>query len=231
MSKTIRTCLISGILLLFIAVSFFTFLSSNSYAAQAPGCFAEKRGGTVERLPICNHDISDAGFDMGSLPNPLDTTKCYFWPDSASAAGQEVPCSDSRIASAQEWGGSVPPPAALAKRPSSASASDSLQFNTEEIDPYATLVDGQDCPSDQPLNSGNCKIVQYVVYAINGMSAIVGVVIVIMIIVGGMQYSAAQNDPQAVSAAKKKISNAVLALIIYIFMFAFLQWIVPGGLL
>lgn len=63
------------------------------------------------------------------------------------------------------------------------------------------------------------------------LSALAGIVIVISIIVGGVQYSAAGADPSKVAAAKHRITNAIISLLALIFMFAFLQWLVPGGLL
>jgi cytochrome bd-type quinol oxidase subunit 2 len=84
---------------------------------------------------------------------------------------------------------------------------------------------------DGVVDRHNCGIVAYLVTFINVLSAIVGVVIVIMITIGGIQYSAARDNPQAAAAAKGKITNAILALILYLFTFAFLQWIVPGGVL
>jgi len=86
-----------------------------------------------------------------------------------------------------------------------------------------------DCKGDT-LNEENCGIVRYLVRFINALSGVVGLVIVSMIIVGGIQYSSAGDDPQKVSAAKTKITNALLALLVFIFMFAFLQWVVPGGI-
>lgn len=85
-----------------------------------------------------------------------------------------------------------------------------------------------DCTAEN-LSSNNCKIYGYIVAFIRGLSAMVGIVVVIMVAVGGIQYSASKDNPQATSAAKNRITNALLALLIYIFMFAFLQWIVPGG--
>jgi hypothetical protein len=79
--------------------------------------------------------------------------------------------------------------------------------------------------------SKNCSIVEYLKILINVLSGLVGVVIVIMITVGGIQYSAARDNPQAAAAAKSKITNAVMALVFYLFIFAFLQYIVPGGVL
>lgn len=86
-----------------------------------------------------------------------------------------------------------------------------------------------DC-SGLTLTKDNCGIVGYIVTFINVLSAAVGVVIVIMIAVGGIQYSASRDDPQMVNAAKQRIQNAVLALVFYLFAFAFLQWLVPGGI-
>ncbi len=83
---------------------------------------------------------------------------------------------------------------------------------------------------DETLNASNCGIIAYLVMFINALSAIVGVVIVIMITIGGIQYAAAGPNPAAVVAARKRIINAVLALALFIFMFAFLQWLVPGGM-
>lgn len=62
------------------------------------------------------------------------------------------------------------------------------------------------------------------------LSAIAGIIIVISIIVGGLQYSSAGGDPGKVAAAKQRITNAIIALLFLIFLFAFLQWLVPGGL-
>lgn len=79
------------------------------------------------------------------------------------------------------------------------------------------------CLKDNP-------IVNYVLLAINFLTVGVGVVVTIMIIVGGIQYTSAGANPQAIQAAKQKIYNAIIALIAYFFLFGFLQWLVPGGI-
>jgi hypothetical protein len=76
----------------------------------------------------------------------------------------------------------------------------------------------------------DCGIVKYLVIFINVLSALVGIVVVIMITIGGIQYSASRDNPQATAAAKQRILNAILALVAFLFMFAFLQWLVPGGI-
>lgn len=64
---------------------------------------------------------------------------------------------------------------------------------------------------------------------VNVLSAGVGVVVVAMIMIGGIQYSIAGDNPTAVTAAKKRITNALIALLAFAFSFAFLQWLIPGG--
>lgn len=86
------------------------------------------------------------------------------------------------------------------------------------------------CDTQGELNAGNCEIIGIFQTAINVLSALVGVAIVSMIVYGGIQYSAAGDDPQKISQARQKIINAIIALVMYLFMFAFLQWLVPGGI-
>lgn len=96
--------------------------------------------------------------------------------------------------------------------------------------PVTIAAATDDCKGPQ-LNKDNCKIIKYIVTLIQVLSAVFGVVVVIMIIVGGIQYSASGDDPQAVSAAKKKIMNALIAVAAYVFGMAFLNYIVPGGVI
>ena len=76
----------------------------------------------------------------------------------------------------------------------------------------------------------NNKIVTDLQDIVNALSAGVGIIVVAMIIVGGIQYSMAGANPQAITAAKQRITNALIALFAYIFIFAFLQWLIPGGI-
>lgn len=90
-----------------------------------------------------------------------------------------------------------------------------------------------DCKPDdgEELNRENCGIVNYIVIITNALSALVGIVIVLAIVVSGIQYSAARENPQWAAAAKDRIREAIFALLIYIFLYAFLNWLIPGGLI
>ena len=86
-----------------------------------------------------------------------------------------------------------------------------------------------DCKNS--LKPNECGITKYIVLLINVLSATLGVVVTAVIIVAGIQYSASAGNPQAAAAAKKRITNAILALVFFACMYGFLQWIVPGGVL
>lgn len=97
------------------------------------------------------------------------------------------------------------------------------------ITPPVNLTADCDPENGEQLNSSNCAIYGYLLTFINVLSGIVGIVVVLMIITGGIQYASSADDPQKVTAAKKRIFNAIFAIVAYIFLYAFLQWIVPGG--
>ena len=95
---------------------------------------------------------------------------------------------------------------------------------------------GTSVSTDDPTTSDDCKsltncgILKYVTRITNVLSGIAGLIIVSMIIIGGIQYSTAGPDPSKVQAARTKIFNALLALVFFVFGFAILQWLIPGGI-
>ncbi|HET9721603.1 MAG TPA: pilin [Candidatus Saccharimonadales bacterium] len=112
---------------------------------------------------------------------------------------------------------------------------------------------GADCPSGvadssdptgcQPLGTNNCRSGQtadeclaqspfdkQLNNIVNFLAAGVGIVVIAMIIVGGIQYSIAGDNQDAVGKAKTRIVNAMIALVTFIFAYAILQWLIPGGL-
>ena len=57
----------------------------------------------------------------------------------------------------------------------------------------------------------------------------VGVVIVASTVWAGVQYTTARDDPNAVGAAKERIMNNFIALLVYIFAYAILNFVIPAG--
>lgn len=79
-------------------------------------------------------------------------------------------------------------------------------------------------------SQGNCDLINtYINPAIKVLSIIVGIVVVLSIILGGVQYSTSEGDPQKAANAKSRITKTVLALVAYLFLYAFLQFLIPGG--
>jgi hypothetical protein len=70
---------------------------------------------------------------------------------------------------------------------------------------------------------------KYINPAIDLFSLSFGLVATISIILGGIQYSASEGDPQKATAAKSRISNTIIAIFAYLFLYAFLQFLIPGG--
>ena len=62
------------------------------------------------------------------------------------------------------------------------------------------------------------------------LSALIMVAAVISIIIAAIQYSSAGDNPSTVSKAKDRIFQTVIGILAYIFLFAFINFLVPGGL-
>jgi len=82
---------------------------------------------------------------------------------------------------------------------------------------------GQDCLEDNEL-----VIIAKVV--VNLLSALVGIVVTIVIVLAGIQYASSGGNPQAVASARKSIVNGVIALVAFGLLWTGLQWLIPGGL-
>lgn len=101
-----------------------------------------------------------------------------------------------------------------------------------------TVTAADNCPTLSHLHKDNaatgngeqCFIKTYVNPFIKFFAGVVGVFTVISMVIGGIQYATSADDPSKVNAAKDRIRNAVIGLLAFLFLFAFLQWIVPGGL-
>lgn len=82
----------------------------------------------------------------------------------------------------------------------------------------------------QKFNGMDCIIERYVNPFIAFLGGVTGVAVVAAIIIGGIQYSSAGGDPGKVAEAKSRITKAILALLAFIFLLAFISFILPGGI-
>ncbi len=75
-----------------------------------------------------------------------------------------------------------------------------------------------------------CLYAKYLNPLIALLSGVIVIVIVIAIIYGAIEYITSGGDPQRSAAGKKRITEALIGLIAFFLLFAFLQFLVPGGL-
>ena len=75
-----------------------------------------------------------------------------------------------------------------------------------------------------------CLFDTYVNPFIALLSAAVGVVVVISIIYGSIEFIQSGGDPGKAASGKKHITNALIGLAAFLMLYGFLQFILPGGL-
>jgi len=83
---------------------------------------------------------------------------------------------------------------------------------------------GDDC------SKVNGFIKRYINPAIEALTALVGIIAVLSIVIAGIQYASSADDPGVVTKAKQRIFNVVLGLVVYVFLVALLNYLVPGGI-
>jgi Type IV secretion system pilin len=88
-----------------------------------------------------------------------------------------------------------------------------------------------DCKVDAgaEVSAGNCQIIGLLNTAFSLVSGAITLAVIGNIIYAGIQYSMAQGDPSAASKAKNRIRGAVIAFFMYMAVYAFIQWLIPGG--
>ncbi len=90
---------------------------------------------------------------------------------------------------------------------------------------------GNGCAGDSEKDClANNKFIDDLRAVINILGGLVGVAVVSMVMVGGIQYAMARDNSGQIEAAQKRIANALIALVLYMLIFGFLQWLIPGGL-
>ncbi len=99
-----------------------------------------------------------------------------------------------------------------------------------DLSVHDPAADSNSC-KQVPVTASNCDLIsKYLNPFINTLAALVGVAVVIAIVIGAIQYGSSAGDPQRVAAAKARIRNALVALITFIFLYALLNFLIPGGL-
>ena len=89
-----------------------------------------------------------------------------------------------------------------------------------------------DCRDEQGRhNVSRCQGLQTIDTVLNFMALLVLPLCGIIITVAGIQYIIARNNPEMIKSARMRIYKVVLALVIFVFLWTFLKWLIPGGTL
>ncbi|MGH7237351.1 MAG: pilin [Candidatus Saccharimonadales bacterium] len=129
-------------------------------------------------------------------------------------------------------GGAASSPA----RAQTSSASASCQYKgSDSSDAHNNAASTAICPpqvcSASTTNPCNTDIIKnYLNPVIDFLGAGVGIVIVIAMVIGGIQYTTSGGDPNKAAAGKKRLIDALIALVAFGFMYALLKFFVPGPL-
>lgn len=84
--------------------------------------------------------------------------------------------------------------------------------------------------TDNGTNLRNNGIWGLLLLVLNILTAGVGIVAVGGLIYAALMYTSARDKADQVAKAKELMFNVVLGVVVYAGMFAFLQWIIPGGI-
>lgn len=78
--------------------------------------------------------------------------------------------------------------------------------------------------------TGAGPVTAIMLWAINFLAIGVGIAVVIGIIFGGITYSMSDGDASKAKQGKDIITNAIIGLFLFLFLFAAANFLVPGGL-
>lgn len=103
------------------------------------------------------------------------------------------------------------------------------QCGGDDTEIVTTKIDFGCMGPDQAPEDMNA-IVDLALAIIRFLSTGVGLIVVASIIWAGIQYSTSEGNPEATQAAKSRVRNSLIGLIVYILGFSIIQFLVPGGL-
>ncbi len=95
---------------------------------------------------------------------------------------------------------------------------------------FAASCGGVETSYDYQCDPGKSGITGLIFAIVNFLAVGVGIAVVGGIIWGGIVYATSEGDAGKTKQGISIITNAVIALILFIFMYAALNYLVPGGL-
>lgn len=90
---------------------------------------------------------------------------------------------------------------------------------------WGSLVGSDRCVGGKQQN----PIYKMLSIIIGFASGILGLVLVLMVVISGLQYVTSEGNPDRTKSAKDRLKGAATGLVLFVIMFAFLQLILPEG--
>lgn len=84
-------------------------------------------------------------------------------------------------------------------------------------------------PSSSYCSSDHSAIIDLIYSVIKFLTDGVGLVIIASLVVAGIQYITSSGNPEATHKAMARIQSTVIALLIFIFAYAILNYVIPAG--
>lgn len=173
--------------------------------------------------------IGSALLAMLSMPPVMAQTVTITCKDGKSVS---VPSSVDKNAACAAHGGYVEPTAAAAPATDTQGTMPAANNTVKCKDNNAQ----GDCTPQTAFSFAGCGktdvgIRCLVVEVLRFLSFGVGIAVVGGITVGGITYSTSQGNPGNTQKGIKIITNSVLALILYLLLFAILHFLIPGGVI
>jgi hypothetical protein len=116
----------------------------------------------------------------------------------------------------------VPVSAALAAVPAESGGQATCR-DEGEVKVGVAVESGDKCVGDE-----DNAIIEYSKGIIKFLSGAVGLVVVLMLVISGVQYVTSQGNSDQVKNAKNRLTNAVVGLILFIMMYGILEVLIPG---
>jgi vacuolar-type H+-ATPase subunit I/STV1 len=91
------------------------------------------------------------------------------------------------------------------------------------------FIGSNKCVNNDPKTGG--AIVNYLKTILLFLSGAIGLIVMLMLVIGGINYITSTGDPARIKGAKDMIQNAIVALVLFLCMFAIISFILPGGVL
>ena len=139
-----------------------------------------------------------------------------------------VPIFSSRVNAEGGGGNNSSPNSTGSTKQGGGEASETVTGKACEEGASTSILGGGGCMSDDGKGSSIFTVLNI---ALQVLTWGIGIAGTFGIVISGIQYMTARDDPAQMTKAKNRIIHIAIGLVAYAVMWAFLQWLLPGGIL